>query len=284
VAQQGRLLVSTNPTGGAAAWTELGTPGGPGNLQAVSCAATVLCVAGNSGGNLLSSTNPTFPSSWREANGGVSVQITDISCLPGRQCVAVDNNGDVLASQDPTAGQGSWSVTQLIPYVQPANEIELPLNGLFGVSCVSTSFCTAVGSDGRIFTSTDPFAEPPKRSGSATTGTKRGSKRPKVRIADIILPTRRALRENRARVLFRFFSHAPVRRFECKVNRGRFRTCSSPERFRIGKKGTYAIRIRAVGKTGLRGPIKGKRIRTSEQCFQDHCFPRVDVLPLRPRP
>lgn len=281
VAQQGRLLVSTNPTGGAAAWTELGTPGGPGNLQAVSCAGTALCVAGNSSGNLLFSTNPTALSSWRQANGGVSVQITDVSCLPGRQCVAVDNNGDVLASKDATAGQGSWSVTRLIPYVQPANETELPLNGLFGVSCVSTSFCAVVATDGQIFTSTNPFAEPPKRSNSAASGRKRGAKRPKVRIADIVLPTRRALRENRARVLFRFFAHALVRRFECKLNRRPFRACKSPERFRVGRKGTYAIRIRAVGRTGLRGPVKGKRIRIGERCFSNHCFPMVDVLPLR---
>jgi hypothetical protein len=281
VAQQGRLLVSGNPTGGASAWTELGTPGGTGNLQAVSCAATGLCVAGNSGGNLLSSTNPTALSSWGETNGGVSVQITDVSCLPSRQCVAVDNNGDVLASKDPTKGHGSWSVTRLIPYVQPANEHELPLNGLFGISCVSISFCALVGIDGQIFTNTDPFAEPPERSGA---GKKRGPKRPRVKIADIVLSaSRRALREHRARALFRFFANGPVRRFECKVNRRHFSICSSPERFRIGKKGTYAIRIRAVGRTGLPGPATGKRIRTSERCFQRQCFPLVDILPLKTR-
>lgn len=70
----------------------------------------------------------------------------------------------------------------------------------------------------------------------------------------------------------------PVRRFECKLNRRRFSTCS----FRIGKKGTYAIRIRAVGTTGLRGPVTGKRIRTGERCIQGQCFPLVDILPLKP--
>jgi hypothetical protein len=81
VAEHGRLLVSTNPAGGASAWTEVGTPGGPGNLQGVSCAATVLCVTGNAGGNLLTSTNPTVASSWRETDGGSSVQVTGVSCL-----------------------------------------------------------------------------------------------------------------------------------------------------------------------------------------------------------
>lgn len=284
VAQQGRLLVSTNPTGGAPAWSELGTPGGSGNLQAISCAAAVLCVAGNAGGNLLTSTVPTALSSWKEANGGVSVQMTDVSCLPTRQCVAVDNNGDVLASSDPTQGRGSWSVTRLIPYVQPADEYDLPLNGLFGVSCVSTSFCALVAADGQIFTSTDPFAAPLERGkpgGSDAVG-KRGVKRPRVRIADLIPPSGRALRKHRGRVLVRFFANGPVRRFECRVNRRPYRACRSPKRFRIGEKGTYAIRIRAVGTTGLRGPASGKRVRLGERCLQGRCFALVDVLPLVP--
>src|SRR5829696_4527833 len=186
VAQGGRLLVSTNPTGGASAWRELGTPGGPADLQGVSCAATVLCVAGSAGGDLLSSINPTAASSWEETNGGVSVQMTGVSCLRTRQCVAVDNNGDVLTSNDPTDGRGAWAVTRLIPYVQPPSDHELPLNGLFGVSCVSASFCALVAADGQIFTSTDPFAEPPGASPVAGKRKKRGRKRPRVRIADIL--------------------------------------------------------------------------------------------------
>lgn len=284
VAQEGRLLVSTNPTGGASAWTELGTPGGSGNLQAISCVAAVLCVAGNSGGNLLTSTNPTALSSWGEANGGVSVQVTDVSCLPTRQCVAVDNNGDVLTSNDPTKGRGSWSVTRLIPYEQPASEHELPLNGLFGVSCVSTSFCAMVAIDGKVFTNTDPFAEPPMQSPrSPDPGKKRGPKRPRVRIADTIVRSpKRVQRKHRVRVLLRFFANGPVRRFECRVNSGPYKACRSPKRFSFEKKGTYAIRVRAVGVTGLPGPVTGKRIRVGERCFPDACFAEVDVSPLKP--
>jgi hypothetical protein len=281
VAQQGRLLVSTNPTGGASAWTELGTPGGPGDLQGVSCAAAVLCVAGNAGGNLLSSTNPTAVSSWGEADGGVSVQVTGVSCLPTGQCVAVDNNGDVLTSSNPIGGRGAWSVTKLIPYVEPPGEYDLPLNGLFGVSCVSVSFCALVAADGRIFTNTDPFAEPSGPSKDSGAGKKRGPKRPRVTIADVFLPTKRALLEHRARVKVRFFANGPVRRFECRVNRRRFRACRSPEHFRVGQKGTYAIRIRAVGKTGLPGPVAVKRVWTGKRCKHHQCFAPAGVLPLK---
>lgn len=279
VAQQGRILVSTNPTGGASAWKELGTPGGPGDLQGVSCAGTVLCVAGNVAGNLLSSTSPAAASSWEETNGGVSVEVTGVSCLPTRHCVAVDNNGDVLTSTDPTRGRGSWSVHRLIPYVEPDDEHALPLNGLFDVSCVSTSFCALAASDGRIYTSTDPFAEPDSSKGPAAKKRRR-VKRPRVTIADLHLPSRRSLRENRARVMVRFFANGPVRRFECRLNHRPFRACRSPKHFRVGKKGTWAIRIRAVGKTGLRGPVTLKRIFTGKRCIRRTCFSPAGVLPL----
>jgi len=280
------MLVSTNPVGGPSAWRELGTPGGPGDLQGISCAATVLCLAGNEGGNLLSSTNPTAASSWREVNPGLAVQVTDIECLPTRQCVAVSNNGDVLVSSNPTGGRGAWSITKLIPYEQPASDLELPLNGLFGVSCVSVSFCALSGSDGRIYTSTGPFAAPrqPSKNPGASRKKRRGRKRPRVRIADLLLPSPGALRKHRGRVKVRFFSTGPVRRFECRVNRQPYRPCRSPKTFRVAQKGTYAIRIRATGITGLHGPPAIKRVWTGKRCKKNGpCFSPSGVLPLKPQ-
>jgi hypothetical protein len=276
VAEQGRLLVSTNPTGGASAWTEVGTPGGPGDLQGVSCAATVFCVAGNAGGNLLSSTNPAVASSWRELDGGSSVQVTSVSCLTSRQCVAVDNNGDVMASTDPTGKSGDWSLTNLIPYVEPASELDEPLNGLFGVSCVSSAFCALVAADGQIFTNTDPFADPAGPSKSSGRHKKK-LKRPKVTIAKLKLPSRRELREHRAHAIARFYANGPVRHIECKVDRRHFHRCHSPSRFRIGK-GTHALRIRAVGVTGLRGPVAVKHFWTGKRCTGHQCHVGGGVL------
>jgi hypothetical protein len=275
VGQQGRLLFSTNPTGGASAWAELGTPGGPGHLQAISCATTVLCVAGNAGGNLLTSTSPGAASSWREANGGASVQVTDASCLPSRQCVAVDNNGDVIASTDPTAAGNTWWRERLIPYVEPASELELPLNGLFGVSCSSISFCALVAADGQIFTNTDPFAQPSavtKRSGKG-----RKVKRPRVTISKLIFPSLKAVRKGRGRVTARFHANGPVRRLECKLGDRRYRRCHSPRRFRVGK-GTFALRIRAIGTTGLRGPVTIKRFWIGKRCNGHQCYEGGGVI------
>lgn len=282
VAQGGRMLVSTDPAGGPSAWRELGTPGGPGDLQGISCAATVLCVAGNAGGNLLTSTNPLAASGWKEADGGSSVQVTGVSCLPSRQCVAVDDNGDVMTSIDPTSARGSWSMTKLVPYEQPSGQYEEPLNGLFGVSCASRSFCSVVGADGRIFTSTNPF-DPPSGPSGRSTRKKHGPKRPKVTIARLRLPSYAALRKHRGRASVRFFANGPVRRFECEFNGRRFHRCHSPTRFPVRGRGDFAIRIRAVGRTGLRGPVAIKRYWVGEKCTRSYCLKGSGELPLRPR-
>lgn len=92
VAREGRIFVSTNPTGGTSAWEEAGTPGGLGDLEGVACVSTLLCAAGNLTGNILTSTAPASGgASWSEANAGGSVQITGVSCPTASRCVAVDN-------------------------------------------------------------------------------------------------------------------------------------------------------------------------------------------------
>ncbi len=278
VAKQGRLLVSTNPTGGAEAWTELGTPGGPADLQSISCVATTLCVTGNSGGNLLTSTNPTVASSWHEADGGSSVQVTGVSCLSSRQCVAVDNNGGVITSTDPTGLSGRWSRTALIPFSQPTGPTDEPLNGLFGVSCVSSSFCALVAADGQIFTSTNPFDDPAGLANSPQRQRKK-VRRPKTTIAKFLPPSPRELREHRIHVLVRFHANGPVRSFECGLHRHRFHPCHSPDRFRVGK-GNYDLRVRAVGTTGLRGPVTTLRFWIGRRCFsRNACLTGGGELP-----
>lgn len=262
VAENGRLLVSTNPTGGAGAWREVGSsPGGPGDLQGVSCVGEALCVAGNAGGNLLTSTNPLGAASgWEEVDGGSSVQITDVSCLPSRQCAAVDNNGDVLTTDDPTAGRGSWSLANLIPYTDPPNEHEQPLNALFGVSCTSSSLCALSGADGRIYTSGDPFVAPTGGNGTAP-GTRKGGRRPRrprVKIASMHGGYPLRSRHAKARVYFRFHATGRVRRFLCERDHGPFRRCHSPLHYRVGI-GKHAFRVRAIGMTGLPGPIATKQ-------------------------
>lgn len=260
VAREGRIFVSTNPTGGASAWREAGTPGGPGDLEGVACVSTLLCAAGNMTGNVLTSTAPTA-GGWSEANAGGSVQITGISCPTASSCVAVDNNADVLTSTDPTGGAGSWLFENLVPFRPTENgkELQPPRNALFSSSCASTSLCALVGIDGRIFTATDPFSVPAR-----STGLHRSRKIPRRPRTILVFAEHfwkaASSRHRHIRARFRFYSPTQVRGFECKRDRTPYRPCDSPLRYWVGH-GRHALRVRAIGPTGLRGPAAIKHFR-----------------------
>ena len=253
VANEGQIVVSTDPTGGASAWRVIGAPGGPGSVRAVSCAGAVLCLAGNQGGNILSSASPTGgASSWSEANGGSSVQITGVSCASASECLAVDNNGDVLTSTDPTAGRGAWSLSNLVPYTPGEGPMDLDgQNALLAASCPSAGLCAATGAFGRIFTNSAPFAktqDPP-----ATQGHRR-SRRPRARIALLHLPGRNRVHNGQGPVLIRFYAKGGPRGFLCRLDHGPLKRCRSPHHYRL-EVGRHVFRVRAIGATGLRGPV-----------------------------
>jgi hypothetical protein len=261
VAREGRIFVSTNPTGGASAWTEAGTPGGPGDLEGVACVSTLLCATGNLTGNILTSTAPAGGGgSWREANAGGSVQITGVSCPIASRCAAVDNNGDVLTSTDPTAGAGSWHFENLVPFRPTENgkELEPPRNALFSASCASASLCALAGIDGRIFTATDPFSAPDPAAGHRS---RKAPQRPRTVLVFAEHFWKFATtRHRRLRARFRFYSPTKVRGFECKRDRGSYRRCRSPLRYWAAH-GRHVLRVRAIGPTGLRGPAAIKHFR-----------------------
>lgn len=255
VAREGRIFVSTNPTGGASAWREVGTPGGPGDLEGVACIATLLCAAGNLTGNVLTSTAPASSGAgWSEANAGGSVQITGISCPTASACAAVDNNGDVLTSTDPTGGPGAWHFENLVAFRPTENgkELEPPRNALFSASCTSTSLCALVGIDGRIFTATDPFSTP-----VTPPGPHRGRKTPRRPRTILVFAEHfwklTTTRHRQIGARFRFYSPTKNRGFECKRDRGPYRPCRSPLRYGVTH-GRHVLRVRAIGPTGLRGP------------------------------
>ena len=251
-ADEGRIFSSTDPLAGS--WQQAQAPI-DGNAYGVACPGADLCVSGDKYGNLLVSTAPSAPTSWRSVDGGGSVQITDVDCPSDGLCAAVDNNGDVLTSTRPSGDAGAWSFANLAPY-----STEAEANALFGVSCPSASLCAIAANDGRIFTSTDPFAAsaattPPS---PATQGKKKRRprpKRPRVEIAGHVEPELE-LRGRLVTLPFRFFAlhHAQVRRFLCRMDDRPLRPCHSPRLYRVGL-GRHVFRVRAVGWTGLRGPV-----------------------------
>lgn len=270
VGQHGRMVRSTNPLGPASAWDDLGTPGGPGNLAGIDCVGTALCVVGNGGGNLLSTRDPLAAQPhWAEANGGGSVLITDVSCPDSTHCLAVDNNGDVLTSTDPAGG--AWSKDNLIPYVErDPDEFPVAPNGIFAVSCASTALCVLGATEHRIYTSTGPFAAPSKSAaGNATKG--RRSKRPRTYLAHVDR-VHTYTKNKVTRMSFRFFSRDETRGFRCQHDGGPWRGCRSPHRYWVDL-GRHVFRVRAIGRTGLKGPLARDHFRVVDNnvCRPPHC-------------
>jgi hypothetical protein len=119
------------------------SPGNPNQrlLKGVACPTTGLCVAVSFLGKILTSTDPTGPSSaWNVIDFdpvGPNIHFYGISCPSTGFCVAVAGGGVIAVSSDPGGGPGAWTVSDL----------GVPLE-LRGVSCTSPSFCLAVGDDG----------------------------------------------------------------------------------------------------------------------------------------
>jgi hypothetical protein len=253
----GEVVSSTAPLAGIWQQAELG--GSHGFLFGVACPTTGLCVSGDMFGNVVASTSPTGPaSSWDTFGSGATVQITAASCPAAGQCLQVDNNGDALTSSQPTAGTTAWTVQNLVPFKDENTQ-----NGLFSVACPSPEFC-ALGGVGQGLTSTDPFAAPPppapttapaKAKGKSPTAHKARPKRPRVKLilappVAMVVPHGRALVQYRFHVDRRF----QVRGYVCSFDHGKMRPCTSPQRHRMGA-GHHRFRVRAVGWTGLRGPV-----------------------------
>src|SRR5438105_2194768 len=132
----GNVLTSTDPTAGAAAWSEAGVDGRnyPNSfLEGVACPSASLCVAVDGAGNVVTSTDPTGgPGAWTVAKVTSSGRRLSVSCASSSQCVVTDDAGDVFTSTDPVGGPAAWMTSQVGPLAFTA------------VSCPSTSLCVAV--------------------------------------------------------------------------------------------------------------------------------------------
>jgi hypothetical protein len=144
----GRILTSTNPTGGAGAWSSsLVDPNG-GGIFDLACASNSACVAFDANGSVLTSSNPSgggatwsVPSTSVDANG-----ISALACPSAGICVATDLGGKVLTSSTPPFTAASWSAPASIP---GANDIS-------ALACPSSTSCIALDASGHVYTSTSP--------------------------------------------------------------------------------------------------------------------------------
>jgi hypothetical protein len=275
----GQILSSTDPLGGN--WQRVAMTNGQGSLYGVSCPSPALCATGNLYGNLLVATSPTGSAeAWKPAPGGGPIQITDVDCPSVTQCVAVNNNADVMTSANPPAG--GWSFTNLRPFAG-VEETSL-LNGTFGVSCPTASFCAVVGALGTIYTSENAFAVTPsttttgggKKAAKTAKGKKR-PKRPRVSIARAPFPTEIEGKRTKVRLRAFFFApqHVQVRGFSCKIDNRPAKRCRSPKVFTVGL-GKHAFRVWAIGWTGLKGKMAFAKFEV--------CHPRSRGIDCRGKP
>ncbi len=133
----GSLATSTDPTGGASAWSisELDSSG---SLNAIFCSTQPECFISDSSGAVYTSTNPAGGA--RAWTVSASPQFESGTCPTTALCVAVDGQ-DIQTTTDP--GAGKWTKHPVADYLD-------------GIACPSASLCLAVGTAGALDVSTNP--------------------------------------------------------------------------------------------------------------------------------
>ena len=131
------VLTSTDPTGGAEAWTATNLNQ---ELNGVSCPTVSLCVATANEQNVglvLTSTDPTGGAgAWSTVTADSNTTLQAVDCASTTLCVA-GNGGETAFSSDPTGGPGAWGIDDA-PEGGVAQAVSCPL---------STSTCIAIGGD-----------------------------------------------------------------------------------------------------------------------------------------
>jgi hypothetical protein len=200
-ADEGKILTTSNPTGGVSAWQVTEFPGQAFQFRGISCPTTSLCVAVSEDGRVIASTNPAGgASAWRFIGTPAGSGLAAVDCVAAPLCVSGNQFGMILSSTNPLVASG-WRAVHGGASVQIAGAACAPPsqcllvdnngdvltssepaggagawsftnlmpyteaegNALFGGDCPSASLCVIVGARGQIFTSIDPFAKEPSR-------------------------------------------------------------------------------------------------------------------------
>jgi hypothetical protein len=147
--RSGQVFTSTDPTGGAGAWK--GTSVGSQGPSLISCPRVRFCVALD-GGDVVVSTRPTRPHSWRVRSVFNSPwSLSSIACPSRWLCVATmgaAGYGGITWTSSPTGPWRDWK-TNFPRYRDYSFEDE------HSIACPSTRLCVAI-TQGNVFTSTNP--------------------------------------------------------------------------------------------------------------------------------
>lgn len=126
---------------------EVGTATGY-RLSAVSCGSPSMCVAVDTEGDALASTEPSIGGDAWSPTKIDSAALLGVACPVDDLCVAGDAEGHILTSTNPGASGPTWSTGG-----PPAAAIE-------SMACSGGSLCIAVDAVGDLLSSTNPFAGP----------------------------------------------------------------------------------------------------------------------------
>jgi hypothetical protein len=105
---------------------------------------------------------------------------------------------------------------------------------------------------------------------------KRRPKRPRVAFARRPPPGIEVTKGHKAMVPIRFFAlnRVQVRGFLCKLDARSLKPCRSPKFYRVGL-GRHVLRVRAVGWTGLWGPVEVARFEVCRPTKYGFCMRRL---------
>jgi hypothetical protein len=147
------VISSSNPTGGALAWSGGALPGSgypsPDAFHGLSCPSASLCVAVDFAESV---------ETWNASQGAHSRKdavissnaFVGVSCRSDSLCFAFDTAGNLYASTNPAGAASAWT----IGYVDMTGVN----SGVTGVSCPSASSCIAVDAAGNVLLGSPPPA------------------------------------------------------------------------------------------------------------------------------
>lgn len=144
----GDIFVSTDPTGGRAAWTpmqigQLAPEVSPIDVSAVSCPTVSFCLAIDSFQHVFWSTDPAGgPGAWHASSAAQLNAASAVACASPNACLAL--SGDrIYTTTAPTVADG-WHLAVTIP------------DEARNVACPSTALCVVTTASGKVLTTQDP--------------------------------------------------------------------------------------------------------------------------------
>ena len=146
----GDLLVTDDPGGGASAWSAAHVDGAN-LLDSVSCVASGLCLAVDGVGNVFASAQPDGSrQSWTATQNVDPSGFDSVACQSATLCLADAADGTVALSRDPGAAAPSWSHTSRLG----SGSTRHP--ALVSISCPGPSSCVALDSAGKLVSTRRP--------------------------------------------------------------------------------------------------------------------------------